>query len=66
MGVVIYRSDIARLLLEMEYLNICARVTRIALRKMIEDQIPEDALRWHSRSEPVEYGEWLEAVRTVT
>jgi len=45
MGFVKYNSDIARFLLEMENLNIHARVTGIAWRKMIEDQIPEDALR---------------------
>jgi len=37
MAFVIYRSDIARLLLEMEYLNIWARVTGIARGRVIED-----------------------------
>jgi len=44
MGFVKYHSDSARFLLEMENLNIHARVTGIAWRKKIEDQILEDAL----------------------
>jgi len=44
MGFVKYQGDITKCLLEMESLNIHARVTEIAWRKMIEDQIPEDAL----------------------
>jgi len=50
----------------MENLNIHARVTGIALRKMIEDQIPEDALRRLSLREYIYDGEWLDAVRTIT
>jgi len=44
MGLVKYHGDIAKFLLEMENLNIHARVTGIGWRKMNEDQIPEDAL----------------------
>jgi len=65
MGFVKYHGDIAKFLQEMENLNIHARVTWIAWRKMIEDQFPEDALGLLL----LEYGddwEWLEAVRTVT
>jgi len=43
-GSVNYRGDVAKFLTEMENLNIHARVTGIAWRKMIEDAIPEDAL----------------------
>jgi len=38
-----YDSDIAKSLMEMENLNIHARVTGIAWRMMMEDEIPEDA-----------------------
>jgi len=44
MGFVKYHGDIAKFLPEMENLNIHARVTGIARRKMIEDEIPKDAL----------------------
>jgi len=44
MGFVKYHGDIAKFLLEMENLHIDARVTGIARRKMIEDEIPKDAL----------------------
>jgi len=37
MGLVIYRGDLAKFLMEMENLNIHARVTGMAWRKMIED-----------------------------
>jgi len=53
-------------LMEMENLNIHARVTGIAWRKMVEDQLPIEALRRLSHREYVDDGEWLEAVRTVT
>jgi len=66
MGVVRYLGDITKFLLEMESLNIHARITGIASRKMIQDEIPEDALRRLSLREYVDDGEWLEAVRTFT
>jgi len=66
MGSVKYRGDVAKFLMEMENLNIYARVTGIAWRKMIEDELPIKALRRHSHREYVDDGEWLEAVRTVT
>ena len=47
-------------------LNIHARVTRIAWRKMIEDQLPVEVLPQLSHREYVDNGEWLEEVRTVT
>jgi len=66
MGLVKYHGDVAKFLMEMENLNIHARVTGIAWRKMIEDQLPIEALRRLSHREYVDDGEWLEAVRTVT
>jgi len=48
MGFVKYHGDIAKFLPEIENLNMNARVTGIARRKVIEDKIPEDALRRHS------------------
>jgi len=66
MGSVKYHSDVAKFLIEMENLNITARVTGIAWRKMIEDQIPIEPFRRLSPREYVDDGEWLEAVRTVT
>jgi len=66
MGSVKYRGDVAKFLIEMENLNIHARVTGIAWRKMIEDELPIEALRQLSHREYVDDGEWLEAVRTET
>jgi len=66
MGWVKYRSHVAKFLMDMEKLDIHARVTRIAWRKMIEDEIPVEALPQLSHREYVDDGEWLEAVRTVT
>jgi len=65
MGSVKYRGDVAKFLMEMETLNIHARVTGIAWRKMIEDKLPVEALRRLSHREYVDDGEWLEVVRTV-
>jgi len=66
MGSVKYHADVAKFLMEMENLNIHPRVTGIAWRKMIEDELPVEALRRISHREYVDDGEWLEAVRTVT
>jgi len=66
MGSVKYRGDVAKFLMEMENLNIHARVTGITWRKMIEDELPVEGLRRLSHREYVDDGEWLEAVRTVT
>jgi len=66
MGLVKYSGDVAKLLMEMENLNIHARVTGIARRKMMEDELPVEALRRRSHREYVDDGEWLEEVRTVT
>jgi len=40
MGSVKYRGDVAKFLMEIENLNIHARVTGIARRKVIEDELP--------------------------
>jgi len=66
MGSVKSRGDVAKFLMEMENLNIHARVTGIAWRKMIEDKLLIEAFRWLSHREYVYDGEWLEAVRTGT
>jgi len=44
MGSVKYRCDVAQSLKEMENLNIHARVTGIAWRKMMEDELTVEAL----------------------
>jgi len=44
MGSVKYGGDVAKFLMEMENLNIHTRVTGIAWRKMIEDELPVEAL----------------------
>jgi len=52
--------------MEMENFNIHARVTEIAWRKMIEDELAVEALPRLSHREYVDNREWLEAVTTVT
>ena len=66
MGSVKCRGDVSKFLVDMENLHIHARVTGIAWRKIIEDELPIEALRGLSHREYVDHGEWLEAVRTVT
>jgi len=66
MRLVKYRGNVAKFLMEMENLHIHERVTRIAWRKMIELELPIEAVRRLSDREYVDHGEWLEAVRTVT
>jgi len=66
MGSVKYRGNVPKFLMEMEYLKTHARVTGIAWRKMIEEELPIEALRRLSHREYVDDGEWLEAVRTIT
>ena len=39
-----YNGDIDQFLLEIENWNVKARVTRVAFRKMIDDQIPEEVV----------------------
>jgi len=52
--------------MDMENLNIHARVTGIAWRKMIEDKLPVEALRQLLHREYVDDREWLAGLRTVT
>jgi len=66
MGSVKYRGDVTKFWTKIENLNIHARVTGIAWRKMIEDEIPEDAVQRLAYREYVDDGELLEAVRIVT
>jgi len=66
MGSVKYRGDVGKFLMEMENLNIHARVPGIAWRKIIEDELAVEALRRLSHREYVGDGKWSEAVRTVT
>jgi len=66
MGFVKYHGYMAKFLPETENRNMQASVTLMARRKMIEDQIPENALRRLLLREYGDDGEWLEAVRTVT
>ena len=62
-----YKGDIDQLLLEIENWNVKARVTGVAFRKMIENQIPDEAVRRMSMMDPIpEDREWLEAVRTAS
>ena len=60
-----YKGDIDQFLLEIDNWNVKARVTRVAFRKMIDDQIPDEAVRRMSMMDPIaDDREWLEAVRT--
>jgi len=51
MGSVKYRGDVGKFLMEMENLNIHARVTGIARRTMIVDELPVEASRRLSHRE---------------
>ena len=62
-----YKGDINQFLLEIENWNVKARVTGVALGKMIDDQIPDEAVRRMSMMDPIaDDREWLEAVRTAS
>ena len=62
-----YKGDIDQFQLEIENWNVKARVTGVAFRKMIDDQIPDEALRRMSMMDPIaDDREWLEAVRTAS
>ena len=61
-----YKGDIDQFLLEIDNCNVKVKVTRVVLRKMIEDQIPEEAVRRLSMIDSIPgEREWLEAVRTA-
>ena len=59
-----YKGDIDQFLLEIENWNVKARVTGVAFRKMIDEQIPEEGVRRISMMDPIaDHREWLEALR---
>jgi len=59
-----YKNDIIQFLLEFENWNMKAKVTRIALRKLIRDQIPDEAVRRMSmHQEYPDDRDWIEALR---
>ena len=62
-----YKGDIDQFPLEIENWKVKARVTGVAFRKMIDDQIPDEAVRRMSMIDPIaDDREWLEAVRTAS
>ena len=62
-----YKGDIDQFLMEIENWNVKARVTGVDFRKMIDDQIPDEAVRRMSMMDPIaDDREWLEAVRTAS
>ena len=59
-----YKGDIDEFLQQIESKNNRAKVTGIALRKIVEDQVPEEAIRRMSmQQEYIDDREWLEALR---
>ena len=61
-----YKCDIDQFLLEMDNWNIKVKVTGVVLRQIIEDQIPEEAVRRMSIIDPIpDERERLETVRNV-
>ena len=61
-----YKGDIDHFLLDIEIWNVKVRVTGVPFKKMIEDQIPEEAVRRLTMIDPImDDREWLEAVRTA-
>ena len=62
-----HKGDIDKLIVEIENWNVKARVIGVAFRKMIDDQIPDEAIRRMSMMDPIaDDREWLEAVRMVS
>ena len=61
-----YNGDIDEFLQQIENKNNRAKVTGIAFRKIVEDQVPEEAIRRMSmQQEYIDDREWLEALRKV-
>jgi len=59
-----YKNDINQFLLEFENWNVKAKVTGIAFRKLIRDQIPDEAVRRMSmHQEYADDRDWIEALR---
>ena len=62
-----YKGDIDQFLLEIGHGKLKARVTGVAFGKMIDDQIPDEAVRRMSRTDPIaDDRESLEGVRTAS
>jgi len=58
-----YKNDINQFLLEFENWNVKAKVTGIAFRKLIRDQIPDEAVRRMSiHKEYADDRDWIEAL----
>jgi len=59
-----YKNDIKQFLVEFENWNVKAKVTRIAFRKLIRDQILDEAVRRMSmHQEYADERDWIEALR---
>jgi len=59
-----YKTDINQFLLEFENWNDIGKVTGIAFRKLIRDQIPDEAVRRMSMyQEFADERDWIEALR---
>jgi len=59
-----YKNDINQFLLEFENCNIKAKVTGITFRKLIRDQIPDEAVQRMSVHQGyADDREWIEALR---
>jgi len=59
-----YKNHINKFLLEFENWNVKAKVTGIAFRKLIRDQIPDEAVRRMSmHQEYADDRDWIEALR---
>jgi len=59
-----YKNDINQFLLEFENWNVEAKVTGIAFRKLIRDQIPDEAVpRMSMHREYADDRDWIEAPR---
>jgi len=61
-----YKNDINQFILEFEKWNVKAKVTGIAFRKLIRDQIPDEAvLRMSMHQEYANDRDWIQAHRQV-
>ena len=66
MSAVRYPGDITKFVLEMENLNIHAKITGVAWRKMIKNQLHEQALIRMSMHHYDDDAEWMAEIRRVT
>jgi len=59
-----YKNDVNQFVLEFENWNVKAKVTGIAFRKLIRDQIPQEAVwRMTMQEEYPDDSDWIEALR---